>query len=706
MSDARRVLLSNRSIIEEYPLQTYLSPILFTPRASLVRKAYLNFLPQWIAALQNGPSEPGAASQVLETKFYWVRLISFSPNGTSLAGISYESRSSAALQIWDPSTGELRNTSVFQTPNPMAKTMFDIKCHLDFSSDSKILVSGVGDGVIRLWDATTGVPYRTFEYQDIAALDSPWTLWFSSDGEQLVFASSSDKLELRSWSIEKGQFCNKTVIDVTGSYALAASPNGQMLAIGVRELEDGVSIRLWNAKTGLSPKIFEDRTLEWPDLSFSPNGKRLAIQAPPHFILLLDLDATKLEPAISKSVYAAAFSPDSGYLAAACREEIQIWNCRTFDLDRLFRIPVPGFKTIAFSPDGEILAVGVDSTIRLYESNAAEANSSEHIQGKQASVATTISLDNRWIATTPKRGLIEVYDSRTRSIHRKLIGSFDSVYSLRFSYDCTRLAAIAGVSPVQDSGRLLLLWDLTLGSLNSTVRPEKFSIETLDLNYIDLTGPFFSHDGNYIACQNPSEFLIWDLRKKTLKEVSIKPELMENDNMIGSKFSPDGERIYFSMVGSRGHGIRSIDVKDGRLSDLIIGGYYRAFALSPSNRLIVASGFKGLEIWNYSTKELLCNIPFEPEVQLEFSDTGEVIKTAYGWIKFQESTSTETKAHLSLPGWIVRNGWLEWKGQKVLRLPSDFRRPQACAGSTFIWAYQGRAVYLDLNEAGPTFTDK
>ena len=576
-----------------------------------------------------------------------------------------------------------------------------------FSSDSRILAGHIGDGRVRLWDATTGIMYRTFGNESTTLFYRPSALSLSSDGKQLTYASTSDKVELRSWSIETTQLSNEVAIDVSGTCALAISSDDQSLAIGYREFKDKISIRLWNAKTGLSANVFKYRSVQPVELAFSPNGKRLVTQLSDDGMFLLDLDTNALELIGTTSLYGAAFSPDSAYLAVSCVEGVQVWNCRTSYLHRDLRVQVYGARAqaLAFSPDGETLATGSAlSTIRFIELNTTEADMSENIQADGA-ISITVSSDDRLMAMSSKENLIEIYDLTSRSIYRKLEGSFDRAYRLRFSQDCTKL--VTAHKPTDFYSGKLLLWNLTLEPSSIDLCP--WDLLTQDLQRENIFhSPFFSHDGNYIATQSHSrgEFCVWNLKEKTQEKVSIEPEIGGNVFILGGKFSPDGKRIVFLLDTHGLHGIRCIDVKGGRMSDLVIDGNPWGFALSPDNRLIAVSFSRSIKIWDCNTNEFCCSIALGGSSRLEFSSTGEMLKTAYGWIKLQDSSSDQTELSLSLPGWSVRDGWIEWKGQRVLRLPSDFRKPLTCTGNTFIWGYQGRPVFLDLDSNGPTLTEK
>jgi len=61
----------------------------------------------------------------------------------------------------------------------------DLVSSVAFSHDGLWLVSGSGDGTVRIWDAETGVVQRTLE----GHLDSVSSVAFSRDGRRLASCS-------------------------------------------------------------------------------------------------------------------------------------------------------------------------------------------------------------------------------------------------------------------------------------------------------------------------------------------------------------------------------------------------------------------------------------------------------------------------------------------------------------------------------------
>src|SRR5437667_160242 len=143
IQDARRFALYNRSIIEEAPLQTYCSGLVFAPENSIIRRQFKNQIPDWICVLPKVENNWSSVLQTLEGHLSFVNAVAFSPDGKLLASTSNDKM----VRLWNVATGAALQILEGHPPYISA---------VAFSSDGKLLASASDDNIIRLWNTTTG----------------------------------------------------------------------------------------------------------------------------------------------------------------------------------------------------------------------------------------------------------------------------------------------------------------------------------------------------------------------------------------------------------------------------------------------------------------------------------------------------------------------------------------------------------------------
>ncbi|KAH7628106.1 hypothetical protein B0T09DRAFT_290044 [Sordaria sp. MPI-SDFR-AT-0083] len=146
--DACRFALSYKSIIEQAPLQAYISALVFAPSRSLMKRNFKGEEPEWIQTKPAVELNWNACLQTLEGHSSWVHSVAFSPDGQRLASGSKDK----TIKIWDPASG-----SCLQTLEGHRDTVYSVA----FSPDGQRLASGSGDQTIKIWDPASGSCLQT-----------------------------------------------------------------------------------------------------------------------------------------------------------------------------------------------------------------------------------------------------------------------------------------------------------------------------------------------------------------------------------------------------------------------------------------------------------------------------------------------------------------------------------------------------------------
>jgi WD40 repeat protein len=319
---------------------------------------YLGFL------ILNRPLQPvqlilpgkNPATSPINARFAAVNKVAFSPDGKTLASVS----SNYGLQLWNLGDGALMNIGENSDLYAVA-----------FSPDGKYLAGGSGVDKIKVMDTTVG----TFPIKFIlnGHTDYVREVAFSPD-RQFIIASGSADQTVRLWHFSESSLI-KTILEghTDAVNSVSFSSDGKYLASGS---SDG-SIRIWRVSDGALQRTITTAYYK-ESVAISPVAPILASGGSDGTILWNLDDGTKIMNLDSSHSYSVAFSPDGQKLASGGLDNtVLIW--RVSDgvlLDTFKGHPAgiisaffsPGINSVAFSPDGTLVASGSgDGTIRLWK---------------------------------------------------------------------------------------------------------------------------------------------------------------------------------------------------------------------------------------------------------------------------------------------------------------------------------------------------
>jgi RNA polymerase sigma factor (sigma-70 family) len=326
-----------------------------------------------------------------------VNWLSFSPDGRQVLSAAYEK---TALR-WDLRSG--REERWFSWPTEH----FD---HFLLSPDRKSAVTlgfeWGGDGVVRLWDTTTGKEQRILgrvKAKELGIMNHPAA--FSPDGKLLAAGSGDGTVFL--WEVTTGKECGRWDKLSGCINDLVFSPDGKGLAAATWELGQR-TLRYWDVATGKDLCHFESRG-RVGNIAFAPDGKLLASagldddkDSRDYLIGLWDVATGKrlrtLETVGDPNgvLGTLAFSPDSRFLAASQgwfdNAPICVWEAATGREVCRFGRHSSLCSSLCFSPDGRSLASGGnDSVILLWDLTGRRKG-----DGLQPAVLTDRQLATSW----------------------------------------------------------------------------------------------------------------------------------------------------------------------------------------------------------------------------------------------------------------------------------------------------------------------
>jgi WD40 repeat protein/tRNA A-37 threonylcarbamoyl transferase component Bud32 len=409
----------------------------------------------------------------------------------------------------------------------------------------------------------------------------------TADDRSVITASEDG--ELAWWDLRSGRKTRTLPIE-PGLHALALSPNGRTVAVGI---ERGIQLVDESAGRARTASGGPAGSPGW--LLFSPDGETFVSTHRDGTVALWDVESGTPRETLrghSNSVQQPVFASDGETLYTVSHDGTAIaWDLTgygrlgrsfRFTHDRTFSAQGYDGHPGRFSPDGRLIAVGLkEQGVALLDARELRQVGTPLLRTGGEVKSLAFSPDGRTLAAAGPDDALTLWDVGSRS---RLLGPIrPGGVSVSFSPDGRTLATASG------SG--ITLWDAATGARLGEIGAGEAS---------DLS---FSADGSRIAFVRPDESgaEVWDVARRS--QIAAVESLRASSGLFDFSvaLSPNGRTV---AVGGFDRVVRLWDVGTEELLHELDQGGTGSFALefSPDGRVLAVSGYEPVaSLWDVAS---------------------------------------------------------------------------------------------------------
>ena len=476
MNDSQRLLLEYFDTIYNSPFQLYQSALLFSPPSSWLHKFYSTELSQKVKVIGGLPAEWGTCSRTVVFGGYPLELACWK----NIIAVSFFS---GDIIILDGVTGS--QTAILSGHTKAVDS-------ITFSSDGTLLISGTGNGTIKVWDVQTGGVIKTLHNNT----KSRYYASISADGATIA-SGYRDSIYL--WDIQKKK-CYCTI-----------KPHGwvQRVSFSPTDPRHFISVSHWNSGQKLN-----DQVQQW------------------------DISGKKINPPCEG--FHVVFSPDGAQFALCQETAVVVRHSDSGNIAAKFHVTKSYTQLCTFSPDGRLIAVATDDVVNIWDIAVSVPYTVKTLVGHSRNINSLAFSSLSSLVSSSDDGSVKFWQIGTLSAGSAVAGPRSRPIALAPIRSIT-LQAKYGIAISSDSDGVVRTWNISTGLCKASFQTPAKGDHGGDVRLIG---------GRLILVwENGLDTWVWDVEKgKRLQKLGAPHEGYQH-----IRISEDGSKFFtmaYSHIGA------------------------------------------------------------------------------------------------------------------------------------------------------------